>query len=108
MEVTDTFAIHAEEKLRLSNDKTYQLYGMIVHTGPSAYIGHYFCYFQQNSQWYKIYDTSAQIINEKKVLAAKAYLLFYNKQLCPVSNHQVVPLKHSKQPIPGLTPMFSK
>ena len=60
----------------ISNDETYQLYGIIVHTGPSADIGHYFCYVRspQNSQWYKMDDTSVQKVNEKEVLAAKAYL----------------------------------
>ena len=104
----------------ISNDETCQLYGIIVHTGPSADIGHYFCYVRspQNSQWYKMDDTSVQKVNEKEVLAAKAYLLFYNKQLRPVSNQQVVPepyaqlssfstFEHSKQLIPGLTPIFS-
>ena len=64
-------------------------------------------------------DTSVQKVNEKEVLAAKAYLLFYNKQLRSVSNHQELPepfaqlssfstFEHSMQPIPGLIPTFSK
>ena len=57
--------------------------GTIVHTGPSADIGHHFCYIRspQNSQWYKMDYTSVQKVNEIEVLAAMASLLFHNKQL---------------------------
>jgi uncharacterized UBP type Zn finger protein len=80
-----------DTKRAISNDETYQLYGIIVHTGPSADLRNYFCYIRspQHSQWYKMDDTFVLFYVFRTVLIFLCLILvvlqkFSSESLCPV------------------------
>eukprot|EP00047_Mylnosiga_fluctuans_P020769 m.96192 g.96192 ORF g.96192 m.96192 type:complete len:677 (+) comp8624_c0_seq2:79-2109(+) len=61
----------------------YGLYGVVVHQG-SIYGGHYICFVRagavdRDTEWYCISDTSVSKATERDVLAAEAYILFYEQ-----------------------------
>ena len=86
-----------------SENTTYHLYGVIVHSGASPDSGHYYSYIQSptNLQWYKMDDTSVQKVHAYEVFSAKAYLLFYRQSSTahtssyhPAVSHNIPIQKH--------------
>merc|ERR1712025_460171 len=57
----------------------YNLHAVLVHSGNSAYGGHYYSYVKSPSQysdsWYCMNDSSVTQTSLKKVLNAQAYIL---------------------------------
>ncbi|CAK9187930.1 unnamed protein product [Ilex paraguariensis] len=59
-------------------DLKYTLYGVLVHAGWSTHSGHYYCFVRTSSgMWYSLDDNRVVLVNERKVLEQKAYMLFY-------------------------------
>jgi len=61
----------------------YRLFSVLVHSGHSAYGGHYFSYVKSpgSERWYCMNDSSVSPVNYSKVQSSQAYILFY--QLVP-------------------------
>ncbi|XP_054668330.1 ubiquitin carboxyl-terminal hydrolase 42-like [Grus americana] len=56
----------------------YSLYAVLVHSGGSCHVGHYFCYAKaSNGLWYEMDDKSVDPCGIDTVLRQQAYLLFY-------------------------------
>ena len=63
---------------------TYHLYAVLVHTGPSAAAGHYFCYARSPAGgWLKLDDATVLRASERAALSQRAYILFYERRPGP-------------------------
>ena len=64
------------------DDWTYDLCGVIVHTGPSRPNGHYVAYvFQtQSNKWYLCDDESVTMTRPEVVAQQQAYVLLYRRK----------------------------
>ncbi|XP_027767739.1 ubiquitin carboxyl-terminal hydrolase 20-like [Solanum pennellii] len=59
----------------------YDLYAVIVHSGPSISSGHYYNFIRcAPNEWYKFDDEKVDYVQEDLVLAEQAYILFYTKR----------------------------
>ena len=76
-----TYPIH---NLKL-HGQTYDLYGVINHYG-SINSGHYTCIIKKNNKWFMCDDNNVYTIDEKKVMHANAYILFYINKESPYNN----------------------
>ncbi|GAV76592.1 UCH domain-containing protein [Cephalotus follicularis] len=63
----------------ISRSLKYDLYGMIVHEGRYASLGHYCAYVRDPSSWYKLEDEDFSLVSIQEVLKQKAYILFYER-----------------------------
>ena len=54
----------------------YDLATVVVHVGKMD-AGHYLCYCRRDDQWFKFDDSKVTLADERHVLEADAYLLFY-------------------------------
>ena len=66
----------------VSQDSVYELYGIVVHSGPKLGYGHYYAFIKSfdGKQWFRMNDMEVLPINEIKVLKEQAYLLFYRRK----------------------------
>ena len=96
--------ITEEEKENLDDEKmSYELTGILVHSGSSLQSGHYYSFIkdQESDKWYKFNDSSISEYNIDKDLEKEcfgnldnkinqygkgAYLLFYTKKECIEKN----------------------
>ena len=63
-----------------SSQETYQLFGVVVHSGGSMHSGHYYCYVKgPTGHWYEMDDETVTQCGESTALKQRAYLLFYAK-----------------------------
>mmetsp|Transcript_18020 Transcript_18020/g.29596 ORF Transcript_18020/g.29596 Transcript_18020/m.29596 type:complete len:897 (-) Transcript_18020:327-3017(-) len=71
---------HAEHTASHSkkDELQYRLYGVVVHGGGLGG-GHYTAYVLHKEQWYYFSDTHLSRRSEAEVLAAEAYILFYQR-----------------------------
>ena len=65
--------------------KKYDLYGVINHYG-SINSGHYTCIIKKKDQWVMCDDSNVYQIEEKRVMHANAYILFYVSKDSPYTN----------------------
>jgi len=62
-------------------DDKYDLYGVLVHAGPTAAYGHYYTYVKnKDNQWIRLNDEVCSLVSEDEVLAEQAYVLFYHRR----------------------------
>jgi len=63
-----------------------RLFAVIVHSGKNSHSGHYFVYVRNitKNEWWKMDDARVQVVTEREVLAAEAYMLFYRAMSHPV------------------------
>jgi ubiquitin carboxyl-terminal hydrolase 22/27/51 len=54
----------------------YELSSVIVHKGKMD-SGHYVCYAREGDEWFSFDDSKVVLVEEKEVLSAEAYMLFY-------------------------------
>ena len=54
----------------------YDLATVVVHVGKMD-AGHYLCYCRRDDQWFRFDDSKVTLADERHVLEADAYLLFY-------------------------------
>ncbi|ORY09783.1 ubiquitin carboxyl-terminal hydrolase 2 [Clohesyomyces aquaticus] len=59
-----------------TNSIQYELSSVIVHKGKMD-SGHYVSYSREGNDWFLFDDSKVVLVNEKEVLGAEAYLLFY-------------------------------
>ncbi|XP_027770542.1 ubiquitin carboxyl-terminal hydrolase 20-like [Solanum pennellii] len=66
----------------INNDEIkYDLYAVIVHSGPSISSGHYYIFIRcAPNEWYKFNDEKVDYVQEDLVLAENAYILLYTKK----------------------------
>ena len=58
--------------------KTYNLYAIVDHIGSSLKFGHYVSYIKSASNiWYRMNDSSVNIVNNNVVKRLRPYILFY-------------------------------
>ena len=61
------------------NKKKYSLFGIVDHIGSTIQFGHYVSYIRSgNNIWYRMNDSSVNIVNNNNVRRLKPYMLFYN------------------------------
>ena len=70
--------------LELKGEK-YDLYGVINHYG-GINSGHYTCIIKKKDKWYMCDDSNIYQIEEKRVMHANAYILFYINKESPYKN----------------------
>eukprot|EP00241_Pyramimonas_parkeae_P017198 CAMPEP_0114284592 /NCGR_PEP_ID=MMETSP0059-20121206/4731_1 /TAXON_ID=36894 /ORGANISM="Pyramimonas parkeae, Strain CCMP726" /LENGTH=664 /DNA_ID=CAMNT_0001405425 /DNA_START=649 /DNA_END=2643 /DNA_ORIENTATION=- len=58
----------------------YRLYAVLVHSGTSAYSGHYYCFAKDAYGWNCFDDCSVHPVGLQSVLAESAYMLFYVRE----------------------------
>jgi len=65
-----------------SNDKIYDLFGVVCHVGPIACAGHYtaFCLNTHDQKWYYFDDANVREVRKDQVVSRNAYILFYKKR----------------------------
>eukprot|EP00770_Monocercomonoides_exilis_P008562 MONOS_8520.1-p1 / transcript=MONOS_8520.1 / gene=MONOS_8520 / organism=Monocercomonoides_exilis_PA203 / gene_product=Ubiquitin carboxyl-terminal hydrolase 36 / transcript_product=Ubiquitin carboxyl-terminal hydrolase 36 / location=Mono_scaffold00323:52834-55595(+) / protein_length=754 / sequence_SO=supercontig / SO=protein_coding / is_pseudo=false len=57
----------------------YNLFGVVVHDGPSTRSGHYYAYVKApDNNWYEADDSRVRAVSASKVLHSEAYVLFYS------------------------------
>ncbi|ETO27931.1 hypothetical protein RFI_09196 [Reticulomyxa filosa] len=73
--------IHEDDLNRIENgDRKYELYAILVHSGPQVGYGHYYALVKSPSgDWFKMNDSQVLPIPIKRVLKEQAYLLFYRR-----------------------------
>ena len=59
-----------------TNALVYELSSVIVHKGKID-SGHYVSYARQGEEWFRFDDSMVVRVEEKEVLGAEAYMLFY-------------------------------
>lgn len=76
---TETLNLQRYMSPEASNEPVlYSLYGVIVHIGPSATHGHYYCYVKSPSKtWHRMDDGVVKSVSRDTVLQDEAYVLFY-------------------------------
>jgi hypothetical protein len=58
----------------------YSLYAVLVHSGPTANSGHYFCFVRNSSgAWYLMDDSTVRQVSLATVLKQQAFILFYTR-----------------------------
>ena len=74
-----------------SSSYYYRLYAVVVHSGVLEG-GHYVAYVKRRGTWYLCDDASVEPVSQERVLAAQAFMLFYdecmyndNECICRVS-----------------------
>jgi ubiquitin C-terminal hydrolase len=68
------------EELRTEHNSTLcRLFSVIVHVGKNSHSGHYLAYVRniEKNEWWKMDDARVTYVDEKEVLNAEAYMLFY-------------------------------
>nr|XP_019070651.2 ubiquitin carboxyl-terminal hydrolase 20-like [Solanum lycopersicum] len=64
-----------------NEEMKYDLYAIIVHSGPSISSGHYYSFIRcAPNEWYKFNDKQVDFVEEDFVLAQEAYIIFYAKR----------------------------
>ncbi|WMV41355.1 hypothetical protein MTR67_034740 [Solanum verrucosum] len=67
-----------------NEEMKYDLYAVIVHSGPSISSGHYYTFIRcAPNEWYKFDDEKVDYVQEYLVLAEEAYIMFYAKRGTP-------------------------
>ncbi|XP_049372603.1 ubiquitin carboxyl-terminal hydrolase 20-like [Solanum verrucosum] len=67
-----------------NEEMKYDLYAVIVHSGPSISSGHYYTFIRcAPNEWYKFDDEKVDYVQEDLVLAEEAYIMFYAKRGTP-------------------------
>ncbi|KAL3915892.1 MAG: hypothetical protein SGILL_005434 [Bacillariaceae sp.] len=75
--------LHAKQKNSIC-----RLFAVIVHVGKNSHSGHYLAYVRniEKNEWWKMDDARVTQVDEKEVLTAEAYMLFYRVAGHPYSN----------------------
>ena len=69
-------------------DFMYDLYGVLVHEGNVASLGHYYCFIKaSNDAWYEMNDISVSQVELHTALSQQAYILFYQKRVVRVEKN---------------------
>ncbi|KAG5589327.1 hypothetical protein H5410_039841 [Solanum commersonii] len=70
---------------KINNEEMkYDLYAIIVHSGPSISLGHYYSFIRcAPNEWYKFNDEQVVFVEEDFVLAQEAYIMFYARRGTP-------------------------
>ena len=79
--VLDVSAAMSDADANAKGEVTYELFGVLVHSGSSMHSGHYYCYVKgATGHWYEMDDESVTPCGEKTALRQRAYLLFYARR----------------------------
>ena len=69
----------------------YELFGVLVHSGKSAYGGHYYSYVRapgkEDNQWFKMNDTNVSRVDFKTIKQDQAYILMYEMTQSTLESH---------------------
>jgi hypothetical protein len=76
-----------QELLDVHNTMICRLFAVIVHVGKNFHSGHYVAFVRniEKNEWWKMDDASVTQVDEKEVLSALAYMLFYRATAHPYS-----------------------
>ena len=88
---------------KICQDGIYELYGVLIHSGPRLGYGHYYSLVKSpNGKWYRMNDMHVSEISLKNVLREQGYLLFYRCLTHNQYNEKIKKL-NIKQPIATTT-----
>jgi len=91
VEFTDLFdlslfshVLHEDDRareLKAAGSAEYELYAVLVHSGPKLGYGHYYALIKApDGNWYRMNDMDVIPVTLKHVLREQAYLLFYKRR----------------------------
>jgi len=88
IEVFDIKPYLTEEMKKVTKAMLCRLFAVVVHTGKNSHSGHYICYVRNlaKNEWWKMDDARVTRVSKEDVMAAEAYMLFYNVVNHPVSD----------------------
>ncbi|XVF11046.1 hypothetical protein REPUB_Repub07fG0235700 [Reevesia pubescens] len=67
-----------------NEERKYQLYAVVKHSGFRPTSGHYICYIRSSpDKWHELNDSKVTSVEEEVVLSQEAYILFYARQDIP-------------------------
>lgn len=105
IEVFDIKPYLTEEMKKVTKAMLCRLFAVVVHTGKNSHSGHYICYVRNlaKNEWWKMDDARVTRVSKDDVMAAEAYMLFYNVVNHPVSDelkksHRAMMAMNSKPP----------
>jgi ubiquitin C-terminal hydrolase len=66
-----------------------RLFAVIVHVGKNSHSGHYLAFVRniEKNEWWKMDDARVNLVDEKEVFNAEAYMLLYRVAAHPYSSH---------------------
>lgn len=73
---THSGAASSDTKLAQPPEPVYELSSVVVHKGKLDN-GHYISYSRQGDEWFRFDDSMVVLVEEREVLGAEAYMLFY-------------------------------
>jgi hypothetical protein len=85
--VLDLKPLMTQELLDVHKTTICRLFAVIVHVGKNSHSGHYLAFVRniEKNEWWKMDDARVTQVDEKEVLSAEAYMLFYRATAHPYS-----------------------
>lgn len=72
--------IYTEDQQTALIDSQYELYAVLVHSGPQLGYGHYYALIKSpHGYWYRMNDMDVIPVNIKHVLREQGYIVFYKR-----------------------------
>ncbi|KAL3942116.1 MAG: hypothetical protein SGARI_000374, partial [Bacillariaceae sp.] len=83
--ILDLKELMTPELLERNKAPFVRLFAVIVHVGKNSHSGHYLAYVRniEKNEWWKMDDARVTLVDEKEVLNAEAYMLFYRATAHP-------------------------
>merc|ERR1719410_3052385 len=73
--------IFEEDQQRALIDSEYELYAVLVHSGPQLGYGHYYALIKSaENYWFRMNDTDVIPVSTKHVLREQGYMVFYKRK----------------------------
>eukprot|EP01083_Nonionella_stella_P270165 914625_1 len=90
--------IYESDRELVLSDPEYELYGVLVHSGPQLGYGHYYSLIKSpDGYWFRMNDMDVIPINTKRVLREQGYILFYKRTSNKLMNNQLNKIKQEKE-----------
>merc|ERR1712115_562559 len=69
------------DRQRVLIDSEYDLYAVLVHSGPQLGYGHYYALIKSSDgQWFRMNDMDVMAVSTKHVLREQGYMVFYKRK----------------------------
>ena len=73
--------IFEDDQQRVLIDSEYELYAVLVHSGPQLGYGHYYALIKSSDNyWFRMNDMDVIPVNTKHVLREQGYMVFYKRK----------------------------
>ena len=89
--------IHEDDRDTALIDSKYELYAVLVHSGPQLGYGHYYALIRSpDGYWFRMNDMEVIPVNMKHVLREQGYIVFYRRKTNNLMNCQLKRIKAAK------------